>query len=811
MENFDQREYQTVILAALLHVTRSRFIGDVGKMLQRGSFGSLDTKGQHPQVSSDFVSAFKDFFSRFVDFNLFQTLVQRHHEDPSHFKENLLCQNASEEYKALSYLVSRADNYSSSERGIKAGAYQDFKTTPLVSIFSRINLNKEQPEQFKYRLNPLMPDAFPERFDVYRDEEFNNHLQGFGAEFKGFVNEKQNDFDVMFTNLMTILMKYAWCIPSNTQEEIPDVSLFDHLKTTAAIAACLYQHHYPELAENKIKDDKTEKFVLLVGDLSGIQNYIFNITHIGAGGVAKRLRARSFQLNIISEIISHKILHDFNLPLVNILMVSGGKFYILLPKTQDVDDKINAVKKEVDQWFYKNLNAEINVNIATVTLSGKDFDNYGDKMKEINLLLQKIKKNPFKSIITNGKLWKDDIAVLNVDFGEEEKLCKACRKFSGQEREDGKVVCNRCNDDKEIGQRIPNTKYIAFYKNDTGMFKDYFGYSFDILKDTRETKRGAYLILNIKEPVIDYKMPTAYHPIANWISTFISNDDCNACKNNNCTERGNTRAGQPKFFECIAYESEGRQMLGYLKADVDNLGAVFAFGLKEYGTVSRIATLSRMLDVFFSGYMQKLIEDNYPELYTVYSGGDDILVIGPWDSIIKFADELNTEFRRFTCNNENITLSGGIAFVKDNYPVFRAVEMADNALEVSKEAGKDRLTVFGQTVEWKDMPNMLSEAERLTDWLKSNKISSGFARNLLFYSQMHRQFNETKRTEHLRFLPLMTYDIARNLPALESKDAEKREIRLWAESLKELKSPLLQNLGIIANYALNANRGGKNE
>jgi hypothetical protein len=56
----------------------------------------------------------------------------------------------------------------------------------------------------------------------------------------------------------------------------------------------------------------------------------------------------------------------------------------------------------------------------------------------------------------------------------------------------------------------------------------------------------------------------------------------------------------------------------------------------------------------------------------------------------------------------------------------------------------------------------------------------------------------------------MTYDIARNLPSLENKDAEKREIRLWAESLKDLKSPLQQNLGIIANYALNANRG-KNE
>jgi hypothetical protein len=31
MKEFNQREYQAVILGALLHVRRARFIGDVGK------------------------------------------------------------------------------------------------------------------------------------------------------------------------------------------------------------------------------------------------------------------------------------------------------------------------------------------------------------------------------------------------------------------------------------------------------------------------------------------------------------------------------------------------------------------------------------------------------------------------------------------------------------------------------------------------------------------------------------------------------------------------------------------------------------
>ncbi|MBI4847718.1 MAG: type III-A CRISPR-associated protein Cas10/Csm1 [Nitrospirae bacterium] len=806
MKDFNQKEYQTVILGALLH--------DVGKMLQRGNFRSLDTKGKHPQVSSVFVSAFKDFFSRFVDVDLLQTLVQRHHED-SRLGENLICQNAPEKYRALSYLVSRADNYSSSERGEKAEDYQDFKSVPLVSIFSRIDIGKALPEKLRYRAKPLNPEeTFPEKFDEYDSDELNNHLQYFGEEFSMLVKDAehttQGDFYNMFANIFTILMRYTWCIPSNTQEEIPDVSLFDHLKTTCAIAACLYQYHFPDLKESEIKNDKTDKFILLVSDLSGIQNYIFNVTHIGAGGVAKRLRARSFQINLLSEIVSHKILHVFNLPLANILMSSGGKFYILLPNVGDGNSRITALKKEIDTWFYKKFNAEINLNIETTCLSGDAFDNYGEILRKLNQSLQRMKKKPFNELLTGNGLWNENMAALNIDFGDEEKLCKACNKFPGEMR-DGKFICDKCEDDKIIGQKLPKIKYIVFYKNNTGEFKNYLDYSFDLLDDVSHVKYGAYLILSIEEFITDSRLPMAHRFIANYISTFISIDECSDCKDNIvCSEKDHAREGQPKFFECIANESTGRKMLGYLKADVDNLGGVFACGLrdgqKDIGTVSRIATLSRMLDIFFSGYMQKLIEDNYPELYTVYSGGDDLLVIGPWDSIIKFADELNSEFRRFTCNNKNLTLSAGIAFVKHSYPVFRAVEMANNYLNISKaNTGKDSLMVFGQTIKWREVPEIIKESEKLSNWLKDKQISSGFANNLLYYSQMNNKFRENRQTEYLRFLPLMTYDIARNI------SIEKREIRTWAESLKDLNNTVLLNLGIIASFALTANRGKKDE
>jgi len=79
MNPHQRREYQTVVLGALLH--------DIGKYLQRGQFGGK-VAGQHPQVGAVFISAWQDDFARCVDAGLLRTLVQRHHES-QHFPEAL--------------------------------------------------------------------------------------------------------------------------------------------------------------------------------------------------------------------------------------------------------------------------------------------------------------------------------------------------------------------------------------------------------------------------------------------------------------------------------------------------------------------------------------------------------------------------------------------------------------------------------------------------------------------------------------------------------------------------------------------------
>ncbi len=53
-------------------------------------------------------------------------------------------------------------------------------------------------------------------------------------------------------------------------------------------------------------------------------------------------------------------------------------------------------------------------------------------------------------------------------------------------------------------------------------------------------------------------------------------------------------------FEVLCEQAEGDKKLSFARADVDNLGLIFRKGLGDEYSISRVATLSRSLDLFFS-------------------------------------------------------------------------------------------------------------------------------------------------------------------------------------------------------------------
>ena len=74
-------------------------------------------------------------------------------------------------------------------------------------------------------------------------------------------------------------------IPSSTaKSELADISLYDHVKLTAAIAACIYDYlnekglsYKAALFEHEKSFYDEKAFILYSMDVSGIQNFIYTI------------------------------------------------------------------------------------------------------------------------------------------------------------------------------------------------------------------------------------------------------------------------------------------------------------------------------------------------------------------------------------------------------------------------------------------------------------------------------------------------------------------------------------------------------
>lgn len=157
----------------------------------------------------------------------------------------------------------------------------------------------------------------------------------------------------------------------------------------------------------------------------------------------------------------------------------------------------------------------------------------------------------------------------------------------------------------------------------------------------------------------------------------------------------------------------GRALLGIIKADVDRLGQVFGWGLGSDRSPARIAQLSRLIDAYFTIRLPWLLEREFRSTYTVYAGGDDLLLVSPWRQALPLALRLHEDFSAFSSENPNLTLSMGIAFVHPKHPLALAVEEAEEALKEAKNKGRNRLGVFDRTLSWDELRATLSLAEEL--------------------------------------------------------------------------------------------------
>ncbi|MFA6011024.1 MAG: type III-A CRISPR-associated protein Cas10/Csm1 [Desulfobacteraceae bacterium] len=849
MTVFNRIEYQTVYFAALLH--------DIGKFLQRVKVIKKSIpKTPHENLGADFVTGTGFFNETGMLFNLrgFSTKIDRSWIDIDKLKTSIEKHHSGNGYWGA--MVHKSDSYSTKERfeegeGVTTYPPNSSGLIPLKSIYSAINLtNKQKDGLFCYKPDALDTfNAFPiQNLKSLSEDDSNNVFSDFIEELNT-IDMTNPSFDMFFNTVHSILEKHLWCLPCHTHPDIADISIFDHLKTSSAIAACLYHYHHAHQRwlVKDVKDDTLPKFILVGGDISGIQKYLYNISTItGEGGVAKRLRARSFYITALVEVIITRLLQELDLPISCVLQSAGGKFILLAPNTEKSKKILDNEYNDISRWLFNRFSGEISLMMDwSVTLQGQDFCrktdftilethgedeetleekdseehrecNFRDRIDEVWLAIEKQKNEKFKSVLQAEGVWNETEFVrksLYDSYLHGKTDCRSCRKFPADypdphdtsNSED--VFCEKCLEDKIIGRKLIDAEFFAIGKrkpdqsgqiaktnnqrNTITFFND--SYFIKILDTyTSQDWKDDYIVVqklrdrkNRKEPI---PAGCVYRFIANYTPFFTNfskeNDLCDQCKEGKPCEQNERMARESDekhlmTFSCIAAHSStaidteiedgrefrGVQKIGVLKADVDNLGLIFSEGLGNRITPSRYLTLSRMTELFFSGWMYRILQSEFRHTYTVYSGGDDLVVIGPWEEIIFFAEKLNREFRRFTCGNGDVTLSAGIAVVDPKYPVSEAVALADQNLESSKASGKDRITLFDTTVKWTVLPDIICEMEKLDmgHCMFPKILTAQFLHRLLHYRQMHWDVKMKGEVRKLIYHSHLNYDVRRNL------------------------------------------------
>ena len=86
------------------------------------------------------------------------------------------------------------------------------------------------------------------------------------------------------------------------------------------------------------------------------------------------------------------------------------------------------------------------------------------------------------------------------------------------------------------------------------------------------------------------------------------------------------------------------------------------------------------------------LKNDYEEMYTVFSGGDDFFLIGPWNKTIKFVREVRKQFSSFCASNPDLTFSAGVILCKPHEPISFCANAVENTLRDSKrQEGKDAI------------------------------------------------------------------------------------------------------------------------
>ena len=376
-------------------------------------------------------------------------------------------------YDVLVRIAQIADRLASGERrALGEGRTQTPWETPLKSVFAQIYNQEGGLSKMSYPTRKLVLN----RETIFPCENMSLDYDSLWQEFLDEAKQLPNgDFEIFFESLFNLLKKYTWCVPSAAYKDHADISLFDHSKVTAAIAWCLYAlrdqlDHVEQFVSNRGGDGEAQVALLVGGDISGIQSFIYSISSDGA---AKSLRGRSVFLNLLSDaVVGYAMRQLGSPPVCNLLYSSGGHFYFLT--SVDQSENIQRVRKEVSEHLFDVFGGEIYCGLEAVSLKAVDFQreadnregklNIGDRWAELMAQLGTGKRQKFGDLMS--KRFNDFFEP--VGTGKIDEVCTVChveispatRRKVEAYTEDNSPVCSLCHSFERLGDQVRRAKYL---------------------------------------------------------------------------------------------------------------------------------------------------------------------------------------------------------------------------------------------------------------------------------------------------------------------------------------------------------------
>ena len=669
---------------------------------------------------------------------------------------------------SLAYIVYEADNIASGVERIKYDEEGEkievagTEAMPLNSIFNRLNVKKNKIEK---KFKSLTYDRY--NFNMPKEKIDNDKIEN--IEYLKVLERLRDDLTEMKEkniltpeNLNSVLEEKCIYFPSSSYADYPDVSYYDHVKLTAAVASCMYIYD-AEKENNEInykdkyfKKDEREKlkFLFVSAEFTGIQNFIYTITSKIA---MKSLRGRSFYLELFIEHIIDEILEALKLSRVNLVYSAGSQFYMLLPNIPETVKVLEEYKNIINDFLLKELGTSVYYEISYTGTSIEELGNgLSEKIKKENKLKEILKRN---FIETSKKKFNrysqeqlegifDENSILN-EIHSDTKECVICKKTekedilikNSQKESNGNLeVCNSCKNYIKLGKDISK----SFHLQDKRVFfvEENCSENNDKLKFPKYPK--GFVEINFKsfQTVEEVeKESDKFYRFYSINTNYLGKGNSRNIKVGNYNVKSKNKENSLVEFEELVKKAKGIERLAVLRADIDNLGTLFRTGFedKEYINTSgerepykfvrfsKTVVLSRYLSDFFKRVINLILErksliveknelfKEYCNVITerieekkeernivlVYSGGDDIFAIGTWNDIIEFSVDLRIAFKEFS--SDRVTLSAGIGFFDENYPIFQMAQKTGELEKLAKsynegksgKSAKDAVTLFG--------------------------------------------------------------------------------------------------------------------